>query len=1418
MIASLRGYGKIARALLAMLGVLLIVGIVGSLWMSTRARASARDEIIHQAQAITDSSLSITFQPNDLSEPATAARATQLNSSIQAIVVDPSDFEDVTLYSPEGTILYSTQTSRIGNNLPGEKDAIKEALKGVPQTKDFDGTMSVLLPLRFRSGVGPPAAIELTHPDATVAAAAGPWRTNALFLFALLVLLGVAVFGVARLLSVVADPAAAEKEIARPMTIPSLQQSRAMSPGPGIREEGEARRRAEERARAAEDRLSLLQEQYGKTLEELQSYQALAELPRPSAPDPAIDERALRAEGQVRTLEQQIRTVTQEREHLASQLQDALRAPLPDPEDGARLREAELESISLRAALEDTRERFAEAQLEVDALRSASFAAPEIKGDLDAARVEVLKTKDALAGTEAQLLRAQRELEDTRGEIKTLRAEEQRAAMLEDEVRSAKAELESFRASHRADLVEREAELEEKVRATREGFQQQLEELEESYRSQLGQHEADLSARITDAETAARTATRDLESARADVEAARGEASSREEQLLDAHDEISRLRTELKDHESEMKERTVAVGQARKEADDMRRSLSALQADLARADEAVEQMRQDLESERQRATQVEDAAIHTERERASQQARAEKLVHQLEEATSDNAELNRRAQELEARRQLELAEDQGRAQIDDLLRVTQERLAGQTEKLITAEDRVKELELDLTVSRERLDVVEGDLRMHQMSEALRETREPLPAEAGVESHAASAASELAFEDRRATSPFMKELSIDAKRSLAQINALTQLLKHKKDPKDQAQLIKQLTAHARRLDHTVSDLAEADRLATGDVELQIKRTDMEALVSRVVEESMVDADHDVRIVAEPLKLRVDQLRTEQVLAGLLRISGERTQHGKTIVVRLTAADGGATLSVEDPEPSSDASVSPVVRRLAEVQGGKEVARRSGCSCPMERRARPSRPASRPWARRTRRTSRSTSWSRIPLKTRPTILGRPRPPIRCSPPSSGAWLSSATNGEPGRALAPDAAEDQGVALASPATDRRAAQLRAAAPHLVGERQHDPRAARADRMPERDRAAVHVHDRFVDAHHARRVEHDRGECLVDLHQPEVAGGEAGALQRLLHRERGHGVQRREPVGRHPVGHDLRQRLQTQPLNRFLTCDDDGARAVADLRGVARRDRPVGGERRLQLREPIQGGAGADALIALDDDGIAAALRHLDRHDLLGHQTPVPRRGSSLLRADRPGVLLRPVDPELRVHLVRARAHVAIVEGAPQAVVDHRVDHRCVTQARARACGRQQVRRVRHRLHAACDRDLELPGADHLVCDRDRGCARQAHLVDGEPGHLLRDTGGHGRLPGRDLALTRLQDVSHDGVLDPVGRDAGPAEGLPDHDRAQIDRAQGREPAAELPDRRPGAGHDERPRHGSSLRPPPAEPVRGALRAPSR
>jgi chromosome segregation ATPase len=892
MIASLKGYGRIARTLIVAVSALLVVGIVASLYMSVRARHNAETQAVDQARTIADRTLSLVFQPSDVSGPVDAARAGSLSQDIQSTVVDPSDFDVVTLWDPEATILYSTELGRISNQLMGETDRIKEALKGNAQTRDADGMFSVMLPLRFRSGVGGPAVVELSRADGPIASAAGPWRTNAMFLFALTLLLGVAGYVVMRVTAMSTDAAAqpgAQQPVVHQQQVQPTRPIRL--PQTVIREEADARHKAEGRAQAAEERLGLLQEQYRKALEELQQYQHLSREPRGPA-DPRLEERALRAEGQVQTLTQQIQTLTLERERLANQLQDLthrIDTPLADgvsPEHELLLREAELQIGGMRSKLESN-------------------------------HAELVDAKGALAAAQTELGQARHDLDETRTELRALRTEEQRAAMLADELRSTKAELESLQASQRAELVEREAEFEEKVRATREEFQRQLEEFETSYQGQVGQKEADLIGRITQAENEAREAVRELESARSEVQAARAEAAGREQRLIEATDELSGKRREIATLQAEIKERSVSIAQTRKEADDMRRSLVGLQADLVRADGSVTAMRTELEAEQARADELQSLAATSESARHALEQRVDNVTRQLEDAVGENAELNRRLQEVEARRQLELADDPARAQIDELLRVTQERLAGQTEKLISAEDRVKELEATLVSANEKIEVVEGELRTHQMSEALREMREheaPEPAAAREDVVVATT------EDRRAATPFLNELSLDAKKTLSRIGGITQLMKHKKDTKDQAQLIKQLTTYTRRLEHTVTDLAEADNLARGAVDLQVRNTDLEALVNRVVEEADIAGDYDLRIVAEPVKLRVDQTRTEQILGGLLRYTDERTSSGETIIVRLQNMDGGALLSVEDPQPSAEATISPVVRRFAEVQGG------------------------------------------------------------------------------------------------------------------------------------------------------------------------------------------------------------------------------------------------------------------------------------------------------------------------------------------------------------------------------------------------------------------------------------------------------------------------------------------------------------------
>ena len=69
MIASLKRYSRIARILLGVLGVLLIVGIIGSLLMGVRAKRTAQDMVVSQARSIADSSLSLVFEPSDLTAP-----------------------------------------------------------------------------------------------------------------------------------------------------------------------------------------------------------------------------------------------------------------------------------------------------------------------------------------------------------------------------------------------------------------------------------------------------------------------------------------------------------------------------------------------------------------------------------------------------------------------------------------------------------------------------------------------------------------------------------------------------------------------------------------------------------------------------------------------------------------------------------------------------------------------------------------------------------------------------------------------------------------------------------------------------------------------------------------------------------------------------------------------------------------------------------------------------------------------------------------------------------------------------------------------------------------------------------------------------------------------------------------------------
>lgn len=903
----------IARIVLLGLSVLLLTGVLGSFVMEVRARNAAVEDTVTQARAIADSSLTLVFRPEDTDAVASDSRADVLSDQIRTVVVDPSDFDTVTLWSPEATILYATDEGRIGNQLDGERERIRAALRNEPQTERAGGALSVMLPLTFESGAGGSAAVELTTSDEPIAAAAAPWRTNAIFVgIALVVVVALLVWAL-RAPVEIAGPRL-EQRLAAPAHAPGGPAARPIAvPQLGMKEEGDARRKAEDRARAAEDRLGIVQDQYRKTLDELQAAQnRLREAS--TRPDPAAEERAMQAEHRAAMLEQHVlgaderaraleerareleeraRLFERQAQGATAELEELTRSLAQPPADAdgdidTRLELAAQETIGVRAELEGAQTQLSLMRKEVEALRSQADRARELQVELDAVNAEARRAQETSLSSQSELSVRSTELEDLRAEVRALRAEEQRAAMLADELRSSKAELESLSASHRAELIEREADLEQKVRTTREEFQAEVARMEARHAEEMAAKDLSVTHRIAGAEDAMQQRIDEVER----------ELAERTSRFGGAEDEIAKSRAEAGRLAGEL---TVARAE-------LETTVSQLTAESAALREATERLE------------------HLDREAGETSARHDRLSSELHAASQDNVELNRRLQELEARRQLELADSQGRADIDEILRVTQERLAGQTEKLIAAEERVHALEREVAAASGRLEEAESELRQHAMAQAMRQIRgdgdeTPSAPQAEASLTPAALAEAAAIEDRRATSPFVQELTVDARKSLTRILGITQILKHKKDGKEHAQLVRQLATYTRRLDHVVADLADAERLVRGTVDLTVRRTDLEPLVRRLAEESGVDADHDLRIETERVVVAIDQQRTEQIVAGLLRSAGDRTPPKKTITVRLSATDGGAQISVEDPEPSSDASLSPVVQRFAEMQGGR-----------------------------------------------------------------------------------------------------------------------------------------------------------------------------------------------------------------------------------------------------------------------------------------------------------------------------------------------------------------------------------------------------------------------------------------------------------------------------------------------------------------
>jgi signal transduction histidine kinase len=143
---------------------------------------------------------------------------------------------------------------------------------------------------------------------------------------------------------------------------------------------------------------------------------------------------------------------------------------------------------------------------------------------------------------------------------------------------------------------------------------------------------------------------------------------------------------------------------------------------------------------------------------------------------------------------------------------------------------------------------------------------------------------------------------EIRRPLTSILGLALAMKHA-DPasSDAKTMIRQLASNARRLDRLVGQLIDLDKIASGEFEPSRRRTDLEALVRRVVDETPDLSGRDVRVQTEHVAIEVDPALTEQMIETLLTNAGRRTAPGASVFVTISSGQDGVVIAVDDTGP-------------------------------------------------------------------------------------------------------------------------------------------------------------------------------------------------------------------------------------------------------------------------------------------------------------------------------------------------------------------------------------------------------------------------------------------------------------------------------------------------------------------------------------
>jgi len=357
------------------------------------------------------------------------------------------------------------------------------------------------------------------------------------------------------------------------------------------------------------------------------------------------------------------------------------------------------------------------------------------------------------------------------------------------------------------------------------------------------------------------------------------------------------------------------------ERDDLARTISVVGLSISQAADELQHAAEQLSAAEERARDIDKRVAASEEQLGEQAARVAEMLSLLQRSRDGQIEAEERTRELEKTLERET-----------------ERATRAEEQLETTGARARSLE-------ERLEAIEGaEERAGALEEQVRELEGQVRELEGQILQAEEKPNvTVILDDERFA--IQEAVATEVRRPLTSILGITLALKHA-DPTspDGREMLRQLSANARKLDRLVGEMLDIDRIAAGTFTPNLRRTDLEALVRRVADESPDLANREVDVETDHVALEIDPGLTEQIVEALLANAGRRTVPGSPVWIKVIAAEGGAVIAVDDMGPEIPAGLRQamfaavrdegpdgqrargatglsLLSRLVEIQGGR-----------------------------------------------------------------------------------------------------------------------------------------------------------------------------------------------------------------------------------------------------------------------------------------------------------------------------------------------------------------------------------------------------------------------------------------------------------------------------------------------------------------